>query len=387
MRRIRKIYNSLFALLPLLNDIELGGSSNFTLGIGLLLVVLSVPFEILTVIKKKKRRNIPVFIYFFYLYFLFKCEWTPYYILYAITIICGLLGGVNGFINIDEVRKAIESVSKFAAVLVLIQTVVYYMFGFHIPFMIPALVDEGYSNAILTGVNNSMYRPSAFFLEPSHLASYTIVGLLSLMNKEMERNENTLKAQFLISMGIIFSTSGMGILLVFGAWVYKYFAMGFKLTRESIMKLTLFLGLFITVCVAALQIPFIQHIVARVFTSYNGYNAVQGRNFSMNWLFSTMSGHDWIWGVGYLNRPEYYTTAFILFTYALGIVGDILYALAFWSSFLQYSNLSKVYVIIFTALFFASGMTVSVTIIWWGTLILSGRMINEKKMRFKILRT
>jgi hypothetical protein len=134
------------------------------------------------------------------------------------------------------------------------------------------------------GVAGYMFRPSGFFLEPSHffLYSFPIITVLLL---SVNRDKTNLRTALFISLGLLLTTSGMGIAVLAGLWtlyflVYKKandYTLNNILKIISVRSVVIVLLLIIVFFFAYQSIPFIQSAVDRVFYEDETNNAIEGR--------------------------------------------------------------------------------------------------------------
>ena len=205
------------------------------------------------------------------------------------------VGALNGVKFIKLVIKMARIVAVFAAVLICIQYVCYYLLHFHLQ-LVPTdlLVDSAEQWVLLaktgtisvTGKQMAFYRPSSIFLEPSHMALYfTPSLLLTLLQSELTRKERSIAV--LLSIGVLFSTSGIGIGVMVGTWLlYGGFYAGnrdakhkFKLKEIFKIKHLIYLGGFAAIAlVMFFTVDVFRNSVVRIFSSSTGsVSAIDGR--------------------------------------------------------------------------------------------------------------
>lgn len=202
-------------------------------------------------------------------------------------VLCGYFIAIAlGGINLKYAARWAYVVAMAAGISIIIQSICYYLFDFHLQLVATEfLLDESDAWVKLTqtgfigvnGVASAFYRPSAFFLEPSHMFLYFIPNLfLLLLTPEM----NWVKrfSAVILSVGLLLSTSGMGIALVAGAWLLQ---LGFSSGKENLLRFkNLFTKQNILRCVAfvlifaviALILPFLRYSILRVFVGSQTVN-------------------------------------------------------------------------------------------------------------------
>ena len=94
-----------------------------------------------------------------------------------------------GCVNLKLLVCAAQLISLAASALLMLQYICFYLFGFHLQLVITSLLLPSAEQWILgaqtglagiTGRLNDFYRPSAFFLEPSHVYIYMFPHLFVL---------------------------------------------------------------------------------------------------------------------------------------------------------------------------------------------------------------
>ena len=237
-------------------------------------------------------------------------------------------------------RKAATYIAVLAGVLLIVQHVCFNIFDFHLQLVpISALLPESEPWVLsaqtgtygVNGIVNAFYRPSAFFLEPSHLFLYAFPLLFISLFKSYNRRKN-LVAAILISLSMVLCSSGMGVLVVFGAWglffgfrdtepgVYRVFNI---FRKRNMIQTICFVVLFVA---AVVFIPFVQNSVIRIFVSEAGSStAIDGRTEvamatlgGMN-LRQVLIGTEDIMSGFHFNMPGFMATL-----YSQGLVGVIL---------------------------------------------------------------
>ncbi len=253
---------------------------------------------------------LPIVIY--YLYRVVNHGTTITEIGQSLVLIVCLIALVLGKINTKAVIKVGRIVSIVASICMIVQYIAFYIFGVHLQMVATSLLIPSASQWILgaqtglagvTGRIGNFYRPSAFFLEPAHVYIYMIPQVILLLFEE-KINKKSLLMAVLISLGIVLSTSGMGIAAVFGTWVLfiafyneKDGNFDFKniLRKRNLIAISIIIVLFI---LAAIYVPFVRQAVKRIFVPGRfGKNAITGRISKALKLVGTMGPLQWIFGV------------------------------------------------------------------------------------------
>lgn len=211
------------------------------------------------------------------------------YRLLATAILVHLLAICSGAVHYGRLKSMLIGVACVASGCVLLQHLLHWTVGLDLQFlykvtMLESLQRDGYNSIFETYHYKGMYRPAAFFLEPSHFAQYSFVGLCACL---FSTPQTKWKQALLITAGMFATTSGIGFVLTSSIWLW------WRLTKIEdfpiIHKVLLFLG----VCVLAAcslfvlyQIPFFESIISRFLDTPEGeVNAVDGRTFGWGLLF------------------------------------------------------------------------------------------------------
>lgn len=303
-------------------------------GLSTMLVATAMPYAAFKAISASGRDTykmvLPMVAYCGYVIFRSDSDTTN--ILIMVAVIVHLAAAASGAVRVSYARKVIETVSAVAAVGVLVQSVSYYLFHFHLPMIVGNWVldamQDDYRMLIATGLSRSgiLYRPSAFFLEPAHLAQYTIVGLISCLFQPRPKY----RTAAVISLGTLLSTSGMGMVLTVFAWgVYAL-----RLLGESNMKkrVSRFLSVVVVTLIAAAvlsQSNIMQATFARfsggLFGSTSEYDAIWGRTLYWKGYITPLTGNSLLLGMGFAALPDVYFTGLMEIFFCYGWVGVGLY--------------------------------------------------------------
>lgn len=247
-----------------------------------------------------------------------------------------LIATVSRFFDIRMIFKIIIFVSCVASVLVIVQTISYYLFGKYLQMVWLDIcrydIIKGFAAEIINGksVGSSLFRPSAFFLEPSHFAGYVAIGLTDLLFSA-KPVKNRFGKVILISLGLICSTSGMGVMVLIGEFVlYAVLHMKNKPIGTNILRIIICCVLALGIFAALMQINMFHLSMQRIFGKVDGYNAIAGRTGAWHVYINNMTGTELLFGRGTAGRSElnpiFHITGMVFLIYTLGIIGAILFA-------------------------------------------------------------
>lgn len=217
-----------------------------------------------------------------------------------------------GAIDTKMLLKACRFICLLAAGFLVLQYIFFYLFDIHLQvvptqYLIPmadkwVLVAES-GLAGVTGRIGALYRPSAFFLEPSHAYLFMFPHVILLLFNE-KITKKTLGQALLISLGVLLTTSGMGIAAIMGTWglflVFRDERDGSFHFKNILRKRNLIaIGLLITAFVGAVVlVPSIQQAVLRIFIpGATGKTAIDGRVDNALLLIKDMTPLQWVFGI------------------------------------------------------------------------------------------
>lgn len=277
-----------------------------------------------------------------------------------------LLAAATEVIDFKVFLRAWIAVAALGSILILLQYVCYYALDFHLQ-LIPTrlflsnsdqwigLAETG--KISILGNPTKMYRPSSIFMEPSHMAMYCVPAqLMLLLSPGFNWKRGALAA--LITIGVVASTSGLGIVLCMGLW-FLYFALycgegglnkpilfikgftikernfnGVKIKGKRYGKFTtptvsirpiniVLVGSLILAAVAMyLFVDVFRDSINRILFSEDGYNAIAGRTDSGMLAVSKLTGSEWLLGKAVPGTEAgWYMPAFYEMIYKYGLLG------------------------------------------------------------------
>lgn len=318
-------------------------------------------------------------------------------ILLCIAILVHFLAISLGAIDVQYLRKIIENIALIASIAVILQFCYHTLSGNHIPMI---NIDwclsemEQYRSSILTGIGRTeaIYRPSAFFLEPSHLANYASVAIVSCL---LMGDPKYIKAA-VISLGVICTTSGMGIVMVGGIWAIFPFIATKKIDNTKVKRIMVLAGLFLITLAVLSQMSFFQNALNRITgsTEYSSsqYNAIWGRTLYWKIYITPMTGNDLLFGYGSASLPDVYFTGLMRVIYSYGVTGVGLLYLSLLTLLIKSKNNGcKLLVLLYGGLLPFANLTGFITMIFYLGSIMAlhhytSEALNEMKLGKRVVR-
>lgn len=245
-----------------------------------------------------------------------------------------------GGIDLKYFRKITLMIALSASIMIVFQSFFFYVLGFHLQLVPTDLLLPQSEQWVLgaqtglagiTGKIGNLYRPSAFFLEPSHMFLYLFPHLLlSLFSRNTVPRKNIIA--LLITIGLLLSTSGMAIGVLFGAW-FVYFILYNKRTHKISIKTVLitkniinFIVLIVLLIVLYFNVPFIQASISRIITGSAGsVSAISGRTTRGVALIRNLAGAEFWFGVSdNIVGINFNLSGLVATMYKYGIIGVVL---------------------------------------------------------------
>lgn len=320
---MRGPYTYSVALLPI---IMVYNTPALNLSLGTVVLFLFLPYSFLCVANSINQRNKNyigiIAIIFIYLYFVIRSQGDVRTILLYIAACIHLLGFASGSVDGNRFRAIFEKIAVISSICVLAQVFSYYLMGRTISFTILSALQRDYKIIYYGQVSRfSLYRPTGPFLEPSMLSEYCVIALVSCLFP-VEGNIKIIRTG-LITMGIILTTSGIGIVL--SAFVYAWYVF---IKRASLSKRVR--NIFRAVVLATLAIlifsrfSFFNAAMMRVFTNFEGYNAIEGRLWRWSQAINPMKGKLLWLGYGATEDFGHYLTGIPDMVYRCGLAAVVL---------------------------------------------------------------
>lgn len=245
-----------------------------------------------------------------------------------------------GKINLAFMLKVCRNVCLLASAYLVLQYIFFYLFEIHLQVVPTELLIPTADQWILgaesglagvTGRVSSLYRPSAFFLEPAQVYLYMFPHLILLLFNE-KITKKVLAMAALISLGMVLSTSGMGIAAAGGIWalflIFRDERDGTFRFKNILRKRNLIaIGILLVGAIGAvLFVPFLNDAVMRILVpGQTGSTAITGRLSKALELVSTMSPGQWFFGVAdNTHGIEFHIPGFLDVLYRHGVIGMLL---------------------------------------------------------------
>lgn len=319
---------------------------------------------------------------------------------HAILMIVIYMALANGCINIYFYLKSCFIIAELACVLIILQYITYYILGIHlqlvsINLLLPSCEQwfAGIRTGLIsiTGSSNGFYRPSAFFLEPSHFFLFVMpVLILTLMSNQC--NKWKIKRAILFSVGLVFSTSGMAAIFVAAIWGLHLLFYSSKLDeyqfrgKVSMTSFVLIILGIIGVIIAYFKIPFFQSVLNRIFVGDQyGNTAISGRTYQAQLLLSQIRGTQFLFGVTRdISDITFNLSGYAATQYKYGIIGVILsYILYVLGIVFTRRQFRMVSVFVFVVSFFSAHTHGTYHMMYYSLIIFEGFIVKNAELKMR----
>lgn len=311
---------------------------------GLLALILAMPFTLIRLFGNRKISSkglaivVPILLYFLFQVVDHGTSFSE--IGHVVLLFLYMLAFSSEAMHSKLFVKTAVAISCIASGLIILQYICYYILGFHLQLVPTSLLLNNANQWVrlaqtgrigITGRVGALYRPSAFFLEPAHMFVYLFPPLFyELLHPDVA--SRGIKKALLISVGIILSTSGMGIVVTAAAWLLYFSKRGNADSRMSLFKLlrprnVVMIGSMVAIIYFLyVRVNFFQSTLLRVLSSEGRQNAISGRTTLGTAFIRQLRGSQLIFGISdfYAADIEFHMSGFNGSMYRYGIIGTIL---------------------------------------------------------------
>lgn len=288
---------------------------------------------------------------------------------------------IRRLVDYEYLFSLIMKIGKFATAFLGLQYLSFY--GAHyilrgvIPFL-PLYYDE-YSRGNYAQAYSSFFRPTSVFLEPAHYAQFMVIAIcIALWYKK-----DVLLAG-IFSLGLIFSTSGQGLVIGVAIWIMFFVSKIFQ-RNKAIKKKTVIVAILCAVILPIIlnclwNTNIVQMNIKRL-TSTGEASAKYARMGVLQVIVDDMSGITaWIGnGFGNVIEGNWTTPGIGYVLYGSGIIGLLLLCNYLFQAWMKGSSLARVAVIVFFLTFLEAGTFMHIQIILYMAI-----MQNQKECKYGI---
>lgn len=301
-----------------------------------LLMLLGMYSILVIALKKTISLKHMVFIGAYMIYALVAHGFSTTDFINTVALLSATIALLNRRFDMDRFWSLVEVGAVIATMMIIVQTVSYYVFGYPLDLFPVSLVDEWRLSTDTTLhldiVYNGLMRLAAFFAEPSHFVHFVSPMMFQYMLTE-EKRRKKFKLLVFVSIGIVLTTSGMGIFTVATLWLFYVLKMlGSKKIKYLFYGLALLITFILVVVLLFNYNAAFQASILRIFMSSNiGSSAITGRTAGIEELLNILNGRELWFGIGEVENRI--AGGFIGGTfqvlYTNGIIGVALYLMIY----------------------------------------------------------
>lgn len=284
--------------------------------------------------------------------------------------------------------KSIVKIGLFASLYLMLQYVLYYSVGYVLRGFIPFLpvYHENYASIDYSTIFTTMYRPTSILLEPAHASRYICIPLIiSLFDERIDIKKRKL-ISILLSVAIVMTTSGSGIICVAVIWFIYIFKLLFNSVKSRKLKKSylILLLIFPIIVLVVMQSSIAQNAIARIINSdLSNVNTAGGARFRGFVRYFSLPMVNKIFGMGYGNINDsglstwFSGASYIL--YGCGLIGFIVCIIMFLKIYKKLNNTTgKVLLLIWFILFFIDDSFMShVSVLYFCIIGASNYRLND----------
>ena len=306
---------------------------------GFTVLLLAVPIIMLRMLLKRAVSNsgmaalLPFIL--FEIYTVLDYSFSASRLMLVLFILFFSIATANGYINTAYFLKYATDIVSVASGLLIVQYISFYVFHKKINLRpLSLLVSQNtiwVRNSLATFSERKLYRPAAFFLEPSHFYLYSFPVLCVLLlspNITAYRK----KMALWVTMGMLLTTSGFGIFASLGVWgVYLWLYAGTEKRRRIISRFMprrtfILIVLFVVLTlVAYLFVPVFTRSVNRVFFPTEGSSAIDGRvRLARRFVLKISDRAVWFGQTGVVGDLDFNLAGFFSTYIRFGVIGLVL---------------------------------------------------------------
>lgn len=319
------------------------------------IILLSVPYLLIRGIKQRKSFKSVFFVSLYAAFRIINYGTTIEELLTMFILVLFAISLSNNEFYFENFFKWTTRIAIIASACIGFQVLVHTTIGVHIPFLTTgmirgAVMASGYENLITTGMSLGVYRPSAFFLEPSTFASYSFPVIFYLLFKC--KDTIGVKYALWISLGMVVSTSSMGTLLAVFMWGIYLFNASFKENKIKTKWFLVFCTVIVIGVIAFLSSPKIQYSILRIYQGMgdNQYSAVRGRLGGGQYYISQLSKSEYLFGTGKSTENlTMYLSGIYHLIYTDGIICAVIFELMFVSRFFMKKGFDRIFMLVVVA--------------------------------------
>lgn len=287
--------------------------------------------------------------------------------------------GVNSLFNFTDAIKMYKLLGIVATIYLIFQYIAFHIFGVILPWVLPFLqvYQEGYNSIDFSSFFVDFYRPYSFFLEPGFYVQFLLPLLVIFLFSKKYRD---IKAAIFLSLGIVLSTSGQGLLitpLIWAGFIFlKY--------KKNFGKLILGIMASLLVIFAFKDTVIISRSLGRLFGGENASSYL--RMIQPIQMFNSLPTLNQVIGIGYNNIEAIFGATYLnssgFLLISIGFAGTFIYSLYLFVLLINLKSIpSRIILLVFMILLFVSGIVTSGSTVFYFCILISLDIENFNKER------
>lgn len=302
---------------------------------------------------------------------------------FEIIIIVLIAIGIPSFFNKDFFIKSLYVSSLIVAGYAILQSVWFALTSTKLMNTF-APTKQGVVFSTYLGEYEHVYRPPSFFLEPAAAAYFLTPCLCYLLFSQTSISpRKRFIALAVLSLGIICTTSGQGLLVLLLCWLI-WFIREFRSLHISSILCFLFSAYLVITNID------IKYAIMRVFGIDGNISAVEARSGGYD-MIQTLDIHHLILGTGFGNYDEtIYYSSFAELIFCVGIFGFVLILLMYIVSFVKGILFQRVLIVMSLVLMTGGGIFSANYLCLYLPLILyndwnNTRQVSTKQQKYHVI--
>ena len=266
------------------------------------------------------------------------------------------------YFQYDSGGKLIVKIGVFSSLYLMLQYILYYSLGYVLKGFIPffPIYHENYASIDYSNIFKVMYRPTSILLEPAHASRYICIPLIiSLFDEKINFKRRNL-ISILMSVAIVMTTSGSGIICVITIWLIYFLKLLINVVRNGKLKKSylLLILIFPIIALLVMKSSIAQNAILRIKNSdLSNVNTAGGARFRGFASYFALPMLNKIFGMGYGNINDFGLSTWFsgasYMLYGCGIIGFIICIIVFLKIYKKLNNITgKVLLLIWFILFF-----------------------------------
>lgn len=289
--------------------------------------------------------------------------------------------GYTTYFDFDLTMKYLRRVTLIVGAYAILQLLFFYATGLKL-INVFGPTKQGIMFDSMLGEYETTYRPPSLFLEPSSVAYYVMPYLCyALFHKYIDQKDKKQSYIYaaIISVGVLCTTSGQGVLCVFALWMIWLF---YYLITNKIQKGLIVAIVFIIAAFVILSNERVAYTLERIFISENGgSNAIDARYEGYE-AFARLPMLFKIIGMGYGNYSEkIYYSSFADILFCTGILGCTLVLILYGVCFAKGTTYQKMIVIATLILMFGGGVYTAALLCFYLPVTFWGKVSNDRRLK------